>query len=286
MSRLFAATALRTTRDALELPLGHGENLRTWLYNRAPADLDVRRLLKARLGKAPYVEDLDKQLQDEGGPIFEHWIDGRLALAAGTAAEQEAPCVSLAGAATWSTPHLTLTRKSMGEDCELVCNVAQVLHASELAHVQVHAPTVRQRNEDAASSGDMLWRTRDVLFPHLVFCPSVEDDLEHYPADDAGLRAVKRLLRALNQAAGAGRGADAVAIGVLAALAESKATMQHPKYGKMREFKDEMGVTHVCEAHVKQMGQNLRIHFKWLADRRVSLIGYVGKHLPTVEYGT
>ncbi|MFN7921652.1 MAG: hypothetical protein U0Q16_16245 [Bryobacteraceae bacterium] len=64
---------------------------------------------------------------------------------------------------------------------------------------------------------------------------------------------------------------------------ESQETMK--QYGDFRTFRCSGNVT-VFEWHMKLMGFNQRIYYRPVSASRRVFIGYIGKHLPTVQNPT
>lgn len=65
---------------------------------------------------------------------------------------------------------------------------------------------------------------------------------------------------------------------------ESYSVMNSPHLRRMRCFKTGTGENLLFEHHMKHAGLNMRIHYRVDQDRRLLLIGYVGKHLPTALF--
>ena len=67
------------------------------------------------------------------------------------------------------------------------------------------------------------------------------------------------------------------------ASGESPAVRNSAQMMRMRYFRCH-GEELLFEYHMKQRGQNIRMHYRVDPDRRLLMVGYVGHHLPTALY--
>ncbi|MCG2589519.1 hypothetical protein [Rhodohalobacter sulfatireducens] len=127
-----------------------------------------------------------------------------------------------------------------------------------------------------------FWDRKESLFPNLVFCDGVKDQVEKLGTGKYFGQVVD-ILKEFDEANdGWSKGAFSYKeINNRSALnisPESKRTMD--KYGNQRNFQLPDGSTESFELHIKT--GDLRFHFFPNNDTKEIFIGYIGKHLSTV----
>ncbi|MFT4079314.1 hypothetical protein [Rhodomicrobium sp.] len=126
---------------------------------------------------------------------------------------------------------------------------------------------------------------KEECFPHLRFGQEVEGQIEAFSADLLGL-AWKRLwdLNELSRQVGAGAlnlcGLEKKQCGIKPETAD---TMK--SYGKERRFRDSNGEIRIFEEHL-WVGGLYRIHIFIHQKPPIIEVGYMGRHLPTINYPT
>ncbi|MBU2889920.1 hypothetical protein [Celeribacter halophilus] len=116
-----------------------------------------------------------------------------------------------------------------------------------------------------------IWDERAALFPHLIFAPSVANNLKAL-GDIQFSQAVKKLQQ-LNTSASKWEGRPCY---VLDVRGETESTMN--KYGKLRKFLGEDGASHIYELHAN-VTDGFRVHVRELPDTQKIEVGYIGPHL-------
>ncbi len=143
---------------------------------------------------------------------------------------------------------------------------------------------IKKRIRTGVSDGVELWNRREELFPNLEFCDAVSKQLQNIRTRQLELQpVVKTLFELQNCCKNWNTGFFSVEGYLLEESGESEATVN--KYSKERTFRCPDGQERVFERHVKLRLCNWRIHFFAEKPGKV-IIGYVGRHLPTVKYRT
>ncbi len=153
-----------------------------------------------------------------------------------------------------------LTKKEQIATCEFVSNIV----------------------EKEAENYDEMWKRRDIWFPNLVFCPSVERDLKNL--EMAYIHQVWKKLRELDNYAEK-YGEECFNASLLNHVTpESDKTLQ--MYEKEHTFYDEDGKAYTMSWHSRFTGIAGRIFFLPKYQKNKILVGYIGKKLKNANYST
>ncbi|TVP62606.1 MAG: hypothetical protein EA343_10330 [Nodularia sp. (in: Bacteria)] len=79
----------------------------------------------------------------------------------------------------WNNSVISLLQITNNEDEELLEKIIELRHASNRNHIIEHQEWIKRLLTDNINSGLTLWNNRKEIFPHLVFCNSVEKQLEN-----------------------------------------------------------------------------------------------------------
>jgi len=163
-----------------------------------------------------------------------------------------------------------------GSETYVFDHVAEPSHAEAIRGRRITA----RRSEAGARS---LWSGRERLFPNLLFGLDVQNQLDKFSSTLVPLM-VKRLAELDERAKMWCESAGAhFPDGSTEIKGETQRTMK--RYGKDRNFRGSDGVTKTFEEHV-WIDKSHRIHLFRDVNKRGVEIGYVGRHLPTMEYPT
>lgn len=195
----------------------------------------------------------------------------------GAAADElESPLLSLATDKAWDKNEIYGYRESEEESLRFE-NITCESHYADFAK------RVIQNQRASVNSGQDLWEQQKALFPNLIFCRSVKDDLERAPHKAHIQRIIWKLV-ILDQYYG--RYAVYQMKKIVNARTESDSVKNDPKLKKERLFTKPDGTKDYFYDHISFAGDySGRIHY--LPDDRIKkiYIGYIGKHLPTEKYG-
>lgn len=242
--------------------------LEKWL---ATADKEYQRLYLSFWGKR-----ITYHPEDE----YEVSVDGE-SLKGGTEAYlNDSFMLSIGLDEKWEQESIEGVLTSMHEDEQHV----RVTNVYEKGQIEKYDIKCILRKEDSfqIQSYEELWLRREELFPHLRFCPTVEEnfreleyfylhqivkkliELERYCVDQAGMRFDAALLTKTTP--------------------ESPGTLA--RYEKEHTFTDEKGTAYIASWHMRFTGIPGRIFFVPEYKKDIILICYVGKKLKNLSYPT
>ena len=143
-----------------------------------------------------------------------------------------------------------------------------------------HSARVLDRHRKAlahlCSNGVEMWIQRRTLYPHLLFGPDVEAQLERI--DTGLLSVVMNRLAELNQAVGEWEAGPAPSW-PCKVTPESEKTMANRRLRQTRVFRSTRGTHEVFEWHAR-FGSSGRIYLRIDPEAREVEVGYIGPHLP------
>nr|WP_230966716.1 hypothetical protein [Nostoc commune] len=279
--------SLRTQEDFHTTILAPNYPLRHWLND---ADRDERLFIKILGTKAPFSTDIaNSEIQDieNNASLSEFRHQGEMAIGLGIAYVLNTIAISLLSQECWDCNRVKLEFRYLDEDGEIISESVEIIHASRSSHVQEHASLIQQNQEriyQNVSDGLEVWNCREELFPNLEFCDAVRKQLEDIRTGQLELEPVVSILFELHKCTKNWNNGYFNLDGYpIEESGESKPTLG--KYFKERTFRCPDGKDRLFERHVKLRFCNWRIHF--LAEQPgIVIIGYIGRHLPTVKYRT
>lgn len=290
LDRLGAQKVLRSVRDAADRDIEGGRGLREWCFDRG-TDRDAGRLVANRLSRQPFIDGESGLFAIAEGPlVIEASIDDQPVLGLGLAALQDEVAVALCGPARLCGGRVPVQLTYLDESEETRATV-DVLFVVTGTDVEKEKPSIEARLHRLVDSGAYLLANAGSLFPHLRFGALATGQIHALGSPDSVLRQLVRHLRALDAGAMNWTLGTTFAPGyALAWSDESNSTLDHRRYGPMRDFSVPTGFTALrWRFHTKlTAGAGYRLYFR--AERSsegtVVLIGYFGPHLPTVKYPT
>jgi hypothetical protein len=197
-----------------------------------------------------------------------------------------AVAVSFLSDPEWNKPELTIDllelRKS-NEAEELIEWSDSVTHASEPVHIQQHEHWITTQLKLTPASWKQLWEERQELYPSLDFCPVVASQLGALsPGGDMLKQIHNKLIRlAISAVKWQVSSGKWTADDVGGASPESAATLA--MFPGSRTFRCAEGRSIDFSWHMK-MADGIRIYFDPDHERKTLYVGYIGKHLPTVNF--
>lgn len=284
--------SLRTKEDFHTTTLAPNYPLRHWLND---ADQVERLFIKTLATKAPFSTDIvNSEIQDieNNASLSEFRHQGEMAIGLGIAyilntIAINTIAISLLSQECWDCNRVKLEFRYLDEDGEIISEIVEIIHASRSSHVQEHASLIQQNQEriyQNVSDGLEVWNRREELFPNLEFCDAVRKQLEEIRAGQLELQPVVSILFELHKCCKSWNNGYFNLDGYpIEESGESKPTLG--KYFKERTFGCPDGKERLFERHVKLRFCNWRIHF-FAEQPGIVIIGYIGRHLPTVKYRT
>lgn len=170
------------------------------------------------------------------------------------------------------------------EDDEIITKAIQLSNISESIHLANLEVTARNDCLAMVSSGQDLWEKREQLFPDLIFCESVKDQLYDNLSKFHIEQVAKKLIRLQEYFTGY----DGVFVPKdlgFCSRTESETVKSNSDLKKLRLFEKPDGVKEYFYNHIGFTGNFCgRIHFLPDDTNRKCYIGYVGRHLRTKNF--
>ena len=281
---------LRSSRAAPDLDLGEGRGLRTWCFDQA-VGRDARQLLLSRLGKQPYIDGPDGLLsRREGHGAIEARLGDVEVFGLGLAALGGGVAVGLGCEPALDDPPeppvLAVTLSSLEADDIVVERVA-VHRFDSPGQVRGHGEGLRLQVLRALGSGAELLERAEELFPLLRFGPVAFEQLVALSGKEPVFGPLLRHLGALDE--GARQWTQTTAYcpaGSINWSPESAATLQHRRFGPMRDFDLPPGFAPGRFSYHTKLVDGWRLYFRpeRTAAGPLVVIGYLGPHLPTKRF--
>jgi hypothetical protein len=275
---------LRTSNEINSLELAPNYHIYQW-RNDPEVDREESRYLKALETKAPFLKDVFKEFEDEFY-LSEIRYQEEIVKSIGFALIIDGLAVSFNSETRWNNSYLTLEVLRIDGNQKIVSETVEIVHASCRNHVEEHNNWIQDRIRKTVNinSGQEIWQQREELFPNIDFCDSVNRQLQNIRYGQIELKVViKALLELQNCCKNWNKGYFSVLGYALEESGESEPTLN--QYRQERIFVCTDGKERLFERHIKLRLCNWRIHF--IAEKPGKLIiGYIGRHLSTVNYRT
>ncbi len=273
---------LRTQSDINIIEIAPGYPIARW-RNDNEVNREERSFFRTLTAKAPFWTDVAEEIKNSFD-LSEFMHQGEQAIGLGFALVSDTLPVSLLSDDCWDFNQLQIEFKRIDENGEIVEEIVEIIHASRRNHVQQHTNWIQERIRKCVSDALELWSRREELFPNLEFCDTVGKQLKEILAGQLELQFVVSTLFALqNCCKNWQTGVFSVEAYSIDESGESEPTLN--KYSRERTFRCPDGQDRLFKRHVKLRFCNWRIHFFAVKPGKV-IIGYVGRHLPTVKYRT
>lgn len=168
---------LRTQENFHTTILAPDYPIRRWLND---ADEVERRFVKSLVTKAPFSNDIAnleiKEIEDGTG-LSEFRYQGKLALGLGIAHLLDTIAISFPSEDCWDCHCLSIEYKRIDESEELINEIVDILHISHRCHVSKHSTWIKSHTRIEIIDGDDLWKKKEDIFPSLLFCECVQQQL-------------------------------------------------------------------------------------------------------------
>ncbi|MBD1932032.1 MULTISPECIES: hypothetical protein [Cyanophyceae] len=271
---------LRTSDEINTIELAPGYPVARW-RNDATVNREERSFFRTLTAKAPFWTDVAEEIKNDFD-LSQVWHQGEEARGLGFAVVIDGLVVSLISEARWDCSRLELEIRRLDENEELIDEPLEIIHASRSNHVQEHSNWINNRIRSTVVDGLELWNRKDELFPNLIFCEAVREQLQNLGAKHPMLHHVKNKLSEIEGYCKIWTDEAFGPKSLKNVSVESPVTLQNPTYSKERMFLCPDGQKQVFSWHAK-LSFGWRIYFLPNEQRRM-IIGYVGCHLRTVKY--
>jgi hypothetical protein len=190
---------LRTKENFHTTILAPNYPLRKWFND---ADQVERQFIKNLATKTPFSTDIAsleiKDIENSSG-LSEFVCQGELAIGLGVAHLLNTIAISLVSEDCWDCSSLNVEFRRIDEDGEVVDEIVNIIHISRNSHVQKHTDWIQNRIRTGVLDGVDLWNRREELFPCLVFCETVGNQLESLNNGEPILEQIKKRLFQLDE---------------------------------------------------------------------------------------
>lgn len=280
-------TALRMRSNFKDLMLSPDYPMAAWFGDKKFVSRDESLFVLEYATRYSLIRPFDDDLRDDEGfqsgkDLFEGKFEGDKAEGLGFAYLLGGLAFSILSEPCWDTTSLALDCLEWNPESQEFIEFCETLrHVSRSSHVLVdHAGWIKEQIRTGVSTGSNLLQKATTLFPNLVFCNGARKQMEDLTASSVHLPRILVRLFELEELANAWERDNFNYLQIRNASPESPSTMG--KYGARRVFVCPDGQQRTFEWHLKSLPYAWRIHIWADPTQKKILIGYVGKHLPTV----
>ncbi len=274
-----ANRVLRTNAEFHSMVLAPGYSFAQWRSDKR-TDRDQFRFILGLATKAPFLEDLANPATEQRLSGMEFRCNETLAQGLGIGYLLDALTVSFASSDEWNRDEIQLQYDEIDEAGELTSNVGLVKHACRLSHVEFSRNWLRQQVQTQLIDGHDLWQHRNNLFPALIFCDNVAEQVQQLGKNDPRFHSVRKRLFELNDYDWS-LGKFDPDLMPSKTTPESQATLKI--YSAQRTFQCPDGIPRIFSYHGRFTPGAGRIHFYPLPASKQIIIGYIGDKLQTVN---
>ncbi len=271
---------LRTSDEINIIELAPSYPVARW-RNDPTVDREQRSFFRTLTAKAPFWTDVAEEIKNNFD-LSQVWHQGEEARGLGFAVVIDALAVSLISETRWDCSRLELEIRRLDENEDLIDERLELSHVSRSSHVQEHTAWINNRIRSRVLDGLELWNRKDELFPNLIFCEAVGEQVHSLGAENSILQLVKNRLSELEDYCKIWTDEAFEPKSLRNVSPESQVTLQNPKYSKERTFLCPDGNERIFSWHAK-LSFGWRIYFFPQEPGKI-IIGYVGCHLRTVKY--
>jgi hypothetical protein len=275
-------------RSWFRLKLAHNFHWQDWYnLNNDDQNKDVIRAFRSILTKQPLFDEAEI---GEGLNIFEVTIDNCEYSALQAAAWNEAPITSFPTRSPWNRSPLTVSIRTIDENEELCDETKDIHNFYSLATFLEEEPHLIELRNSLIQNAQELFIKRNELFPNIVFCGKVIEQLNGWSAPMNIFKQVKESLTALNIFCENWKNNNYQAYSTdnlrqsglnRQVSGESETVHNNPELRALREFYLPDGNKKMFENHIK-LSEGFRIHFYPEISSKKIFIAYIGKHLRLV----
>lgn len=271
---------IRTSEAFPTLELAPNYTLQSWTVDRE-VNRDERMFVLYLATRSPFLIGAAPEIQER-----EHLVEVVLgddsALEWGAAFLLDLPLVSVCQG-PWEAAELNAICRSLDSTESVVTESCVLRNVSKPVHFLEHENWIAERKIRSLDCLEDLWNRRDELFPHLVFCQEVKDQLFSIQRGDAHFQSLIERLFQLQKYFGNWESGSFEKSAFAKCNPTSNATRE--TYGRRYYFTCPDGMKVFCGWHLYLTPGAWRIYFHPDADKRRCIIGHIGAKLPSVLYG-
>ncbi len=285
-----APRVLRAVRDASARDVGGGRGLAMWCFDPSTPK-DAGRFVAIRLGKQPFIDGDDGLFSvAQGRRVIEAKVNDSEVIACGLAAVEDHVLIIFASDTRPAGETLRVELSILEADGDgFRKDSVEIQTFASQGEVEAGRSAIVDRIERSVANGELLLVRAHEVFPRLRLGDDARTAVQALSGREPFFRQVLRHFRVLNEAALAWAPKTAFRP-ALTFSTESIATLEHGKFGPLRDFHTPDGFEHQrWSLHTKLTGgAGVRLYYRpeRTLDEPVVLIGYLGSHLPTVNFPT
>jgi len=267
---------LRTHSQFYATVLAPEYSLSDWLVDRN-VDREKSRFILLS-AKTPILADLQNSEVEDRNLLSDFYFEGESTEGLKIAYLLESLALSIQSKPQWEFSHLVLEATWLEDEETFNSETITVFHASKVEHIQEHTPWIQNRLRTSVRDGIDLWNRRSELFPSLIFCETVNQQLQNLGSGNPILRqAVKKLFELENYCKSWTSGSfnpDQLPSKV---TPESESRLQ--KLKNKLTFVCPDGNERIFSLHVRMTPGAWRLHFSADLGPGKIIIGYIGSKI-------
>lgn len=281
----------RDLMDTLFLPpnisecaLVNGYTVHDWLNEHEPTVPQThRQFFRSCLGRASYIkkDDIEGEFHIQYGDNSIGCLGGAFALE-----YMEQPwIISVLTHSLWKSSVVSGVHSCLNEDAELCESICELNNISDESKVDGLETELRTAMFENIFSGQDFWEQKEKLFPNLVFCDSVKQQV-YEDAEKCHIVKVMKRLQKMQAYFSQKHNRYVPAELGMEARTESETVKANPVLRKYRLFEMPSGEKEYFFDHIGFVGKYTggRIYFLPDVQHERCYIGYIGRHLPTGKF--
>jgi hypothetical protein len=289
LTKLGYRHSVRTVTNFRQLELAPGYSVADWMNDQTArstaSDKELFRFFCTSCTKSPYLEDYHQEANLP--PEIEYQYDNEPALGLTLAHLWNTVSLSLDGDARFQNFVVYLSKLTLDNSGEINATLCESHTLICEAQIDMNRSIIKQKLLDNLNCGADIIACAQKYFPNILFCDAAEKQVRALSGSEEYFEEIIKHLNIFDQEKASGAQPFRPR-GLTYAPGESNSTEDNKKLYKMREFRCPDGMIRYFGAHSKLMSSNKRIHLiadysDHLGNEKV-LIGYVGDHLPTLQY--
>lgn len=185
---------LKTHKNIFVELLAPNYTISHWLKDNS-VDRETRLLFMNNVLKSPFIENILDQEETNEKMIYDFKYNNKLAKGLGAASLFDSLAISFNNANEWDTTSIIITKNTLSkDDLDLVNEEIEVKHSCKEEHIKILEKWIEDRKKESIDNGKILWLKRNDIFPHLIFCESVHDQLSKLDKNDPKFIQIRKRL--------------------------------------------------------------------------------------------
>lgn len=279
-----AERSLRTKGDFFTQEVAPGYRIVQWL-NDPEVDKEFQRYLRSLAQKAPYIDsEIERELYQRD-LCSDFKLDGESVKGLGAAFLLDGLAVSFKSDERWNTSRIHFSIEFIDEDNDdtITIEEIEINHASEQIHLEAHEEWFNIQKLKKIQDGKELWINKELIFPYLIFCDQVQEQISDFHFGQPVFRQIVKRLFEINSYFSTWKGGNFQPELIPCKVTpESKETLK--RFEMEHTFKSPDGIDRIFSWHARMTPGPWRLFFKPDEDLKKAIVGYIGLKLPNVSY--